>query len=78
MMNSRDRCVKMMVGDGWRQETFCFFHIVIPLRFRNWVSNFYSKFPMMGSLDASIYKIFKQLNVLNQCFVSYVSENCVL
>jgi len=32
---------------------------------------------MMGSLDASIYKIFKQLNVLNH-FVSYVSENCVL
>ena len=32
----------------------------------------------MGSLDASIYKIFKQLNVLNQWQISYVSENCVL
>ena len=76
MMNSRDRCVKMMVGDGWRQETFCFFHIVIILRVRNLVSNFYSKFAVMGSLDASRYKILKQTYI--ECFGSYVSEICVI
>ena len=30
---------------------------------------------MMGSLDASIYKIFKQSYI--EC-ISYVSENCVI